>query len=180
MAKLHYWVSFGHEDDDETSLSTLDPLVTLATATRDKSDTLLRSIAWAQLRVTVAASAAPVLDWLAGAAVDFLYVFDTESDSHPVNIVDNDPYMTGFQRLNLTVHQTPTTNVYVANWQGPAIGLNLEGTRKGYSASNLPSLSIQRWVSDNHGVFDNFTSRSVTFTSRLVGRALWASDFPAP
>jgi hypothetical protein len=35
-------------------------------------------------------------------------------------------------------------------------------------------------VSDNHGVFDNFASFGVLFTSRLIGRALWASDAPPP
>jgi hypothetical protein len=180
VAKLHYWTNFRADDDDETSLSTVTPLVVLSQATRDKADTLLRVIYWAKLVATVGTAVLPNLDWIAGAFVDYLLFFDTESDGHAVNLDDQDPHTYGFSRLNHSVWTTPTTNKYVVSFQGPAVGINLEGSRKGYSAVNKPSLSVQRWVSDNHGVFDNFAGYSIQFTSRVAGRALWASDLPAP
>lgn len=180
MAKFHYWAAFGTADDDETSMSTVTPNVTLAPARRRIDDTLLRVIYWAELTATVGTASLPNIDWIAGATVDFLTFFDTESDSHAVRIEDDDPYTMGFSRLNKWVYTTTTTNKYVVHWEGPAGGINLEGSRKGYSASNLPSASIQRYVSDNRGVFDNFSSFSILLTSRLIGRALWASDDPTP
>ena len=180
MAKLHYWTSFGHEDDLETSMSTLTPLVTLAHATRDKADTLVRFVAWMSLVASVSGTSPPPWYWLNAAVSDWLFFFDTESDGHAVNIVDDDPYTMGFLRADLTTYQTSTAGRYQGIWQGDTLGLDLKGMRKGYSASNLPSLSIQRWVSDDNGVFDNFAHYGVTFTSRLIGRALWATDLPAP
>lgn len=180
MAKEHYWISFGSSDYIETSMDTTTPLVTLATATRDKADTLIRAIAWMKLTVQVAATTPPDIRWLGTAAVDYLFFFDTESDSHAVDILTDDPYRVGFCRLDQRIDYTATTNVYTTTWQGPPAGLNLEGQRKGYSTVNLPSLSVQRWVQDDFGVFDNFGHKTVTMTSMLYGRALWASDLPAP
>jgi hypothetical protein len=180
VAKLHYWTHLFQDDDDETSLSTAVPLVTLSSAVRSKDDTFLRAVVWAEVSATVGTASLPNLDWLAGSTVDMLYFFDTESDGHAVNLIDDDPYTLGFQRLNQTMWLTNTANKYTVLWQGPPQGLNLEGARKGYSAANLPSFSAQRWVSDNRGVFDNFAGFSVLFSSRLAGRILWASDLPAP
>jgi len=180
MPKEHYWTNFRVDDDDETSMSTVSPFVVLSSALRDKSDTLIRAIMWAKLVATVGTSSLPNLDWIAGAFVDYLLFFDTESDGHAVNLDDQDPHQVGFLRLNQSVWTTPTTNKYSVMFQGPNSGVRTFGQRKGYSASNLPSLSIQRWVSDNHGVFDNFAGYSLQLTSRVAGRALWASDFPAP
>lgn len=180
MVKQHYWVPFGAEDDDEVSMDPGTPLVTLATATRAIDDTAIRAVFWHELVATVGTASLPNVDWVAGAAVDYLVFFDTESDSHAVNITDADPYTMGFSRANKLIWTTTTTNKYQVLFQGPAQGVNLEGQRKGYSASNLPSVSFQRWVSDNYGVFFNAAHYSVLFTSRVVGRVLWASDLPAP
>ena len=180
MAKSHYWVNFGSSDYLETSMSTASPLVTLATATRDIADTLLRFVYWTRLVASVSSTSPPPWYWLHAATVDWLSFFDTESDSHAVNFTDNDPHQMGWSRDAVSVYQTSTAGRYQVIFQGPAEGINLEGSRKGYSVSNLPSLSVQRWLTDDNGVFDNFASYGVTFTSLLTGRALWSSDLPAP
>ena len=180
MTKSHYWVPFTTEDNLETSMSTTVPLVGLATATRAIDDTLIRFVAWAELVASVSSTTPPPWYWLESATVDILFNFDTESDGHAVNLLDADPYQVGFIRLDKTVFQTSTAGRYQATWQGNTLGLDLHGMRKGYSVSNLPSLANQRWVADDGGVFDNFAHYGVTFSSRVVGRALWASDLPPP
>ncbi len=179
MSKHYYWVSYGTDDFVETSMRTDLPLVTLATATRDKTDTLRRFVYWAQLLVTVGGGTLPSINWVDTAAVDWLSFFDTESDGHAVSVRDDDPHTVGFSRLVPSVYTTTTTGKYKVLFTGPPQGIDIEAGYKGYSASNRPSLSAQRWVSDGYGVFDNFTGFSVVFSSRLIGRALWASDLPA-
>lgn len=180
MGKFHYWTPINQADDDETSIDTTTPLVTLTPATRQPDDTLLRFIVWPKLVATVGTASLPNLDWIAGATVDWLFFFDVASSSIPVNINDDNPLTCGFTRLNHSVWTTPTANKYVVSWQGPASGVNVHVARKGIGGSDIPALSSQRWVSDNHGVFDNFAGFSVLFSSRLIGRALWASDASSP
>lgn len=181
MAKEHYWTYLLQEDDDETSIDPTIPLVTLSSAQRAIDDTLTRAIVFAQLTATVhTVSPIPNVDWLAAAEVDWLFFFDTESDGHAVNLIDNDPMTVGFVRLTMgPLFQVDSTN-YMVKWQTPPQGVNLEGQRKGYSASNLPSFSAQRWVQDNRGVFANFAGYHVQFSSVVKGRVLWSSDLPAP
>jgi hypothetical protein len=180
LSKFHYWTTINQADDDEVSIDTTTPLVTLSPATRRTDDTLLRYLVWPKLVATVGTSSLPNLDWIAGATVDWLFYFDLASSGFQVNINDDNPLTIGFTRLNHSVWTTPTTNKYVVSWQGPEVGVNVETARKGSGGIDIPALSAQRWVSDNHGVFDNFASFSVLFSSRLIGRALWASDDPPP
>lgn len=172
---FYYWTTLTSEDDDETSLSTLSPLVNLSAATQKPDDTFIRAIMWPSLGVTVGPTSLPPLDWLAAACVDYLYYFDSVQLFTPVNLTDENPLTIGFQRLNLTVRPGTAANTYEALWQGPPQGLNLEGKRKGFDASILPAFSAQRWVSDNHGVWDNFAHYGATFSSRCIGRVLWFS-----
>jgi hypothetical protein len=179
MAKEHYWTPLRQEDDHESSLDTTVPLVTHTAATRAVTDTLLRVEAWMTCVAAVSGTSAPPVYWLEDATVDYLFEFDTTGSDSPVNIDDASPYTVGFCRLELSVHHTTVTGQYQAIWQGPVAGLKLQGRRKGYSPSILPTLNVQRWVADNNGVFDNFAHYGVTFGSKVVGRVLWASDLPA-
>lgn len=176
MAKYHYWKTVQQSDDDETSISTLDPLITLGAADRRVDDTVLRVTFWATLGVTVGTSSLPDLDWLAAATVDYLLWFDTASSGVAVNIGDEVLDTMGFVRLNQRMWLTNTTNKYNVLFQGPPEGITVRGRHKGTSAFAAPAVSFQRWVSDNHGVFDNFAGYSVKFSSRMVARVLWASD----
>lgn len=180
MAKFHYWTTIDQADDDEASIDTTSPLITLSPARREPDDTLLRFIVWPKLTATVGTASLPNLDWIAGATVDWLFFFDVASSSTPVNILDENPLTCGFTRLNHSMWTLNATNKYIVTWQGPPEGVNIEAARKGIGGSNIPALSAQRWVSDNHGVFDNFAGFSVLFSSRLIGRALWASDASSP
>jgi hypothetical protein len=175
VVKHHYWTTCQQFDDDETSLSTTTPLITLSPALRRTDDTVLRVTMWATLGVTVGTASLPNLDWLAAATVDYLVWFDSASSGTQVNIADEVLDTMGFLRLNQTMWLTPTTNKYTVLFQGPAAGLTLRGRHKG-NGLELPSISFQRWVGDNHGVFDNFAGFSVQFSSRMTARILWASD----
>jgi hypothetical protein len=179
MAKEHYWTTLRQTDDHETSLSTLTPLVTHTAATRSPDDTLIRVVAWMSCVAAVTGTSPPPAYWLEGASVHYLFEFDTFGSDSPVNIDDESPFTVGFCRLDMSVHQSSTAGQYQVLWQGPVEGLNLEGQRKGYGVSTFPTLNVQRWVEDNNGVFNNFAGYGVTFGSRVVGRALWASDLPA-
>lgn len=180
MAKFHYWTTISEADDDETFLDTNHSQITINPATRRNDDTLLRFITWMKVVATVGTASVPTADWLAGATVDWLFYFDPEQAGFEVNIQDDNPGTMGFVRLDQTVWTSTTANKYVAMWQGPAEGLDIRTNRKGDGAGPLPAVSAQRWVSDNQGVFDNFAHFSVLFSSRLIGRALWASDDPPP
>lgn len=180
MAKFKYWTTIDQADDDEVSIDTTTPLVTLSPARRRPDDTLKRFIIWPKLTATVGTASLPNLDWIAGATVDWLFFFDVASSSAAVNILDENPLTCGFTRLNHSMWLTPTANKYVVTWQGPPEGVDIDTSRKGIGGGNIPALSAQRWVSDNHGVFDNFAGFSVLFSSRLMGRVLWESDDSSP
>lgn len=176
MAKFHYWTNASQDDDLETSISTLDPLITLAPAARRIDDTVLKVIFWASLGVTVGTTSLPDVGWLASCTVDYLLWFDNESSGVAVNIRDDVINTMGFTRLEQRMWLTPTTNKYNVLFQTPPTGITVRGRHKGYSASSPPSVSFQRWVGDNFGVFDNFASYGVKFSSRMQARILWASD----
>lgn len=175
-AGFYYWTTITSEDDDESSLSTVSPLVNISAATHQPHDTFIRAILWPSLGVTVGpGSPLPPLDWLAAATVDYLYYFDSVQAFTAVNITDENPLTLGFQRLNLTTRPGTAANTYEALWQGAPEGLTIRGKRQGFDDVILPGFSAQRWVSDNHGVWDNFAHYSAVFSSRLVGRVLWFS-----
>lgn len=179
--KPKYWTNLFLEDDDVTSLMGSGPLIALNTATREINDTALRTVFWAELTATVTqTSPIPNVDWLASAVVSYMIFFDTESDAHAVAFADNDPHQLGWVDLALQpIFQLDSTH-YMVRWQTPSEGINLETGRQGYSLTNLPSVSFQQYVSDNHGVFFNFAGFHVLFTSVLHARTLWASDSPGP
>jgi len=180
MAKFHYWTTINSADDDESFMDTSHSLIDLTPATRLNTDTLLRFVVWTKLVATVGPTSVPTADWLAGATVDWLFYFDAEQVGNEVHIDDNNPNTVGFVRLTQSVWTSTTTSKYSAMFQGPPEGLDVHATRKGDGAGPLPALSAQRWVSDNAGVFDNFGSFGILLSSRLIGRALWASDDPGP
>jgi hypothetical protein len=175
VAKYHYWKTFGLTDDDESSIDPGTPSICFAPSQRRTDDTLLRYIFWAQLTATVGTASLPNVDWIANASVDWLFYFDLATSGFQVNIFDDNPLTIGFTTLQKSVYTTTTANKYQVIWQSPAEGISVETSRKG-DGVDQPALSAQRWVSDNYGVFGNFSGFSVLFSSRIIGRALWASD----
>jgi hypothetical protein len=176
VAKFHYWTSVSQLDDSESSLSTVDPLITLAPAARRVDDTILRVIFWCQVMATFGPTSLPPHDWLEAATCDYLVWFDQGSSGIRVNLTDDELETMGFVRMQQRMWLSNTANVYTVMWQGPTQGVSLQGSHKGKDPFTVPSVSFQRWVADNSGTFDNFAGRPCTFSSRLIGRLLWASD----
>jgi hypothetical protein len=180
---FRYWTNSLY-DNSESALPTPDPSVNGMLASRSTTDTLLRSIwVWKlAARFDTAQAGAPPIYWWQDAAVYADVIIDLDGSGPVGDIADDDPRRIGIDLLKVAKYtaQPEPTGRDVVVWETSVGIMNLETGRAGLGLELPPQVFGRLWAVDHMGVFVGGYGTHATFQVYGYGRALWASEFPAP
>lgn len=180
MALNHYWTGSELTGAEYTQIPGPSLEITYQTlATRDPSDSHLRSIWYPRAGAQIASASGIPENWWVAAHVYVFWTFDSTGSVVPGDPFGDDPEILGICSLEPVISYAPTANHYAIDWVGPRDGVRLQTARKGFSTSTVPGILTTFVFADNDAVFSNpsnLTNR--LFSANLIGRVLWGSVIP--
>lgn len=183
MVKYKYWTETNTAYRITEAMTSVPVDQDLHFPLRLNSDTVVRSIWFPRVDVTIAKSTSGLTPyWWLGSTCNLVVVWDEDSSFPAVDINEG----AGDPRVMGTVSMNPVPTVYdstfdvTVSFRCPEQGLIVESRRKGLGADIVPCVHGQVWAQDHYGVMDSlFSTHDVRYLS-MISRVLWESDQPPP